>query len=572
MAMVDRPAGGLGARGQGESLSQGHPRKWQILVAVSLGLFMTLLDATIVNIAVPAIIADLHTTVTKVSWVLNAYSLTLGVLFLSMGKLGDRHGQKRLFLIGLGVFTLFSLACGLAPDVNWLIGFRVGQAVGGAVLAPISLALLLGVFPPQQRGVAIAVWGALGAAAAAVGPTLGGVLVTYGSWNWIFFVNVPIGIAALAAVFLVVPESKSATASGRVDFLGIVISIVGLFCLTLALLQGNEWGWGSVRIVGLLVVAAVAYPAFVWWELRVRDPMFDFRLLRIRSFTAANTAMLAIGAAMGGAIFLLVIFMVTVLGYSELRAGVVLTVMPGVALLLAPVIGRLVDRIGPRVPAAVGALFFTVGMLTLAQLDSSARAIDVAWRAAVLGLGIGFGMPTLSSAAVSSLPERSRGVGSGALNMMRQIGFVLGLAILVAVFTHTVAVQVREATRESVALVLAQQLPESAKERIVTSLQQNAAAAGQGGNPAARLKNPLGNAPQAPAGSPEAAAQEKLGGTITAIYRSHVADAFHLPYYVAALAAALGIVPAMLTGRRLGQYAGFEELSRAERSAAASET
>ncbi len=476
------PVGSLETAAQTDQGS-GHPRKWLILAVVSLGMFMTLLDATIVNIAVPAIIADLHSTVTKVSWVLNAYSLALGVLFLSMGRLADRYGLRRVFLAGLGVFTLFSLFCGFSPNIDWLIGFRVGQAVGGAAMAPISLAILLHVFPLRQRGIAVAVWGALGGVAAAVGPTLGGILVTYGAWHWIFFVNVPIGLVALAAVFWVVPEWKGVEGTGGIDLPGIVISTAGLFFLTLALIQGNAWGWGSAAIVGLLLAAVISYPLFVWWELRTDSPMFDLRLLRIRSFTAANSAMLALGTALGGSLFLLVIFMVTVLGYSELRAAVVLTAMPAVALLLGPMVGRGVDRVGPRYPAALGAGFFALGMLLLSQMDASASTTDIVWRMGVLGLGIGFGMPTLSSAAVSSLPTRSRGVGAGALNMMRQVGFTLGIAILVSIFSHTVAQAVRSATAESVRYVQSQPLPAPVRSRIIQDLQKHQPAAGSARRP-----------------------------------------------------------------------------------------
>ena len=556
------------------ALDTGHPRKWWILLAVSVGMFMALLDVTIVNIAIPAIINDLHTTVTKVSWVLNSYSLVLAAFFLSMGRISDRYGQKRVFIFGLVTFTLFSLLCGFSPDIEWLIAFRAGQGLGGAALLTVSLAIVLGAFPRHQQGMAVGLWGALGTAAAAVGPTLGGILVTYGSWHWIFFVNVPIGLLAVVFASAVIPASVGQrSAEGGIDIPGIVISASGLFMLTLALVQGNSWGWTSPQILALFAGAIIAYPLFVWWEARTTHPMFPLKLLRIRSFTAANSAIMFIGIAMGGTFLLVVIFMVSVLGYSELRAAVALTVMPLIALVIAPNAGRLNDRIGPRLPAVVGASCFAIGLVLLARLDGSATLAQIMWRIAFIGVGMGFAMPTLSAASMASLPPQVRGVGSGSLNTLRQVGFTLGVAVLVAIFTHTVAVNAAHATRQSVAYVMAQpQIPAQVKPQIVRAIRTNAAkaAASGGGAAAARLRSdPLAGGAQAPAGSPEAAAQARMKATISAFYRNDIAQSFTWPFYAAAIAALLAIIPGLMTGRRLGEHEGHEEMTRDERAAAA---
>ena len=551
--------------------ADGDPRKWWILAAVSLGMFMALLDATVVNIAVPAILTDLDTTITKVSWVLNAYNLGMASLFLSFGRLADRIGQKRVFVAGLVLFTFFSLACGLSPSIAWLIAFRIGQAIGGAAMAPISLAILLGAFPRRQHGMAVGLWGALGTVAAALGPTRGGLLVQYAAWHWIFFINVPIGVIAFGMALALIPERRRAVGEGGFDLPAVLLSAGGLFCLTLALIQGNDWGWTSGGIILLFAIAAVAYPLFLLWEWRARSPMFDLRLLRIRSFLAANTAMLFIGTAMGGALFLLVIYLVSVLGYSELKAAVAITPMPLTGLFVAPNVGRLVDRIGPRIPAALGTAFFAVGMYLLSRLGATSTVWDATWRVVLLGFGVGFAMPTLSAAAMGSLPDEAGGVGSGALATFRQMGFVLGVAILVSIFSHTIATKVTDATREAVSYVNTQtQIQAPARAQIVAWLEKNGAAAtAGGGNPATRLKNPLANAPQAPAGSRMAAEQRALGQAIGSIYKIQVAGAFRWPYYAAAIAALLAIVPALLTGRRLGEHAGHHELNRTERRAAA---
>lgn len=547
----------------------GYPRKWLVLAAVAIGMFMALLDATVVNIAVPAILSDLDTSITGVSWVLNAYNLAMATLFLSMGRLADRFGQKRIFIGGLVVFTLFSLACALAPGIGWLIAFRVGQGVGGAAMAPVSLSILLGAFPPRQHGMAVGLWGALGTVAAALGPVLGGLLVEYTHWSWIFYINVPIGAVALGMAFAFVPERRRAAHGAGVDRPAILLSAAGLFCLTLALIEGNDWGWLSGRMIALYVVAASALPVFLLWERHAAAPMFDVRLLRIRSFTAANTAMLLVGTAMGGALFLLVIYLVSVLGYSELRAAIAITPMPATALVLAPNVGRLVDRIGPRFPAAVGAVSFGVGMILLAQLGATSILWDTIWRVIVLGLGLGFAMPTLSAAAMGSLPQEAGGVGSGALATFRQTGFVLGTAVLVAVFSHTAATAVATATREATAYVNAQpMIPDQARTRIVAGLRRNAArATSAGGNPAARLRDPLTGASR-PSDPATAATQRLLGARIGRIYRTQIAGAFSWPFYAAAAFALLAVIPALLTGRRLGEHAGHHELTREQRSAA----
>ena len=328
------------APGGPPSADPGHPRKWWILIVVSFGMFMALLDVTIVNIAMPAIITDLDTTVAQASWVLNSYNLVLAVFFLSMGRVADRYGQKRVFIFGLVTFTIFSLLCGFAPNIEWLVAFRAGQGLGGAALLTISLAIVLGVFPKRQQGAAVGIWGALGTAAAAVGPALGGVLVTYGDWSWIFFVNVPIGVVAVVVCAWVIPRGeRKPAAEGGIDIPGMVISGAGLFCLTLALVEGDTWGWTSATVIALFVAAAVSFPLFMWWETSTASPMFPVSLLRIRSFTAANTAILFVGVAMGGTFLMLVIFLVSVLGFSELRAALAMTIMPVLALIVAPTSG-----------------------------------------------------------------------------------------------------------------------------------------------------------------------------------------------------------------------------------------
>lgn len=549
----------------------GHPRKWWILVTVSLGMFMALLDVTIVNIAIPTIMEDLDASVNQVSWVISAYSLALAVLFLSMGRVSDKYGQKLVFAgAGIAGFTLFSLLCGLAPTIEWLVAFRIGQGAAGAALNPISLAILLGAFPAHQRGMAVGLWGAVGSVAGAIGPSLGGIIIEYLSWHWIFFVNIPVGMLAVLMTLAVVPERRLARGGGGIDIPGILVSGTGLFCLVLALIQGNAWGWTSVPILALLAVALASYPLFLWWESRTNSPMFDLRLLRIRSFTAANTAMFFIGVALGGAMFLLVLFLVTVLGYGELQAALAITPMPVTGLIVGPVVGRLVDRIGPRIPGVIGCLCFVAGLVLLAQLDGSSSAGDAAWGSVLLGAGIGFSMPTFSAAAMGSLPPHVAGVGSGALNTLRQVGFSLGLALVVAIFSHAVALNAQSAAADSLASVRADAgLTEPARGQLRDAIRRQAAtiAAGESVTSIDAGAAPGERDSSAPSSGEAQTAYAEAQGRVTAIFRDAVARSFPWPFYAAAVAALLAVVPALFTGRRLGEHEGHHEMTRERRAA-----
>jgi EmrB/QacA subfamily drug resistance transporter len=562
------PASAPSAAGE---LDQGHPRKWWILVAVSIGMFMGLLDVTIVNIAIPSIEGDLHASLASISWVLNAYSLMLAVFFLTMGRIGDRFGRKRVFLFGLVTFTTFSFLCGIAPDIRWLVAFRAGQGLGGAALLTVSLAIVLGVFPRRQQGTAVGIWAALGTAAAAVGPVLGGVLLNYGHWSWIFFVNVPVGIFALVVCAMVLPRGgKSVGQEGSLDIPGMLISGAGLFMLTLALVQGGEWGWTSPAILGLFAGAVISFPLFMWREVRTPSPMFPVTLLRIRSFTAANSAVMLLGLCMGGTFLLIVIYLQVVLGYTPLHAAVGMSVIPLVSLLIAPNSGRLNDRIGPRLPAAAGAGCFAVGLILLAQLSGEATLMDVIWRALFIGVGMGLAMPTLSAASMASLPPQVRGVGSGSLNTMRQVGFTIGVALLVAIFSHTMAQNAQHATKQAVGAIAANpQLSPTEKQAYAGAVVGNAKLAAKNNGSSHLTTDPMmvkGTMPPA-AGTPEAATYAKVNESVAAIYRHDLAKSFTWPYYAAALAALLTIIPALLTGRRLGEHEGHDEMTREERAA-----
>jgi EmrB/QacA subfamily drug resistance transporter len=293
-----------------------RPRSyWFIVAAASFGFFMAILDTSIVTIAIPSIERSLKTNIDNITWVLNAYNLVFAVLLIPAGRVADRWGRKKLFIAGLIIFTVFSFACGLSHQIGFLIAARAFQAVGGAIMVPVSLAILVVAVPPQQRGAAIGIWGAINGIASAIGPTLGGILTQYVGWEWIFFINVPIGIIGVAACLYIIPESRDTEQSQKIDYPGVAFLTISLFTLTLALIRGETNGWSSPFILGLSAAFAITAVAFVLTELRVRDPLVDLRMLQQRTFGAANATMLLLGIGFFGSLFLGIQYLTVVEGY-----------------------------------------------------------------------------------------------------------------------------------------------------------------------------------------------------------------------------------------------------------------
>src|SRR3984885_9040307 len=291
-------------------------KKWWTLAAVSFGLFMIMLDNTVVNVALPSIERSLHIGVSQLEWVVAGYALTFGAFMLTGGKLADLFGRRAMFVAGLVVFTCASLACGLSGSADVLIGARVVQGLGAALMNPSTLSIITVTFPPRQRGAAIGIWAGVSALALAIGPLVGGIITERGNWNWIFFINVPIGVLGVLAAFAFIDESRDTSAEQRPDLPGLATSGLGLFALTYALIEAHQDGWGSTRLLTAFAVAAVALLAFVVLELRQRLPMLDLSLFRNRTFSGANSVMLLVGLAMFGVFFYISLYMQQVLGYS----------------------------------------------------------------------------------------------------------------------------------------------------------------------------------------------------------------------------------------------------------------
>ncbi len=293
-------------------------RPWLVLLALVPGIVLTLADATIMSVAVPLVIQRLDASVTAVSWIMNGYNLVLTVLFLPMGRLGDRWGHKRTFALGLILFTAASVGCARTGTIEALIAWRAVQAVGAAAVIPTALTILLAVYPAARRGFAAGMFGAVSSAAAALGPTLGGLLIDRWSWQAVFWFNVPVGLLGVALALTLIPRRRERPAPAGLDLTGAALAAGGLFCLTLGLIQGNPWGWTSARIVGLFAGAAVLLAAFFVHEARTGEPFLDLSFFRRRSFAAASAAIMTVDTAMMGTTFMLVIYMVAMLDYTEL--------------------------------------------------------------------------------------------------------------------------------------------------------------------------------------------------------------------------------------------------------------
>ena len=413
-------------------------RKWWTLGAVSFGLFMIMLDNTIVNVALPSIQRDLEIGISELEWVVNGYALTFAVVMLTGGKLADLLGRRLIFVVGLAIFTAASLACGMAPSAEWLIGARIVQGVGAALMNPATLSIITATFPPRQRGMAIGIWAGVSALALAIGPLVGGVIAEHLHWGWIFFINVPVGVLAILVARLVITETRDTSAEQRLDVPGLATSAVGLFALTYGLIEANTYGWTSVRILSLFGLAAAALVAFVVLELRQRVPMLDLSLFRDSTFAGANTVMMLVALAMFGVFFFVSLFVQNILGYSATEAGATFLPMTLLIILIAPFAGRYSDRVGSRWLMGAGMVCVGVSLLIFSRLDMGSDFWSLLPGLLVGGVGMALAMTPTTAAAMGAVPVDKAGVGSAVLNSMRQVGGSLGIAVMGAIVTSHV--------------------------------------------------------------------------------------------------------------------------------------
>jgi len=411
-------------------------KKWWTLAAVAFGLFMIMLDNTVVNVALPAIQSDLRMSVSALEWVVSGYALTFAVLMLTGGKLADMFGRRLIFVIGLAVFALSSLACGLAGSAELLIAARVAQGVGAAFMMPATLSIISATFPPKLRGTAIGIWAGVSALALAIGPLVGGLITEHISWNWIFYINVPVGVLGIAAALTIIRESKDTSHEQRLDIPGLLTSGISFLAVTFAVIESNRYGWGSATIVGLFALAVVGLAAFVLVELKQRLPMFDLQLFRNGTFVGANVVAFLVTLAMFGVFFFISLYMQQVLGYSPVRAGATFLPMTILIILIAPLAGRASDRLGSRWLMAGGMSLVGVSLLLFAQLEADSTFWGILPGLVVGGSGMALVMTPMTAAAMSAVPVDKAGVGSGMLNTFRQVGGSFGIAIMGAILTN----------------------------------------------------------------------------------------------------------------------------------------
>jgi EmrB/QacA subfamily drug resistance transporter len=456
-------------------------RKWWTLFAMCFALFMIMLDNTIVNVALPSIQRSLQTTPENLQWTVDAYILAFAVLILLGGKLGDRFGRKRMFLVGLTIFTLASAACALATSDSQLIAARVVQGAGGALLNPLSLAILVTAFPRRQVPTAIGIWAGISSLGLAVGPLAGGFLVERVSWSAVFWVNVPIGMIAAAVALWAVTESRD-PGTHHLDLVGTGLATGGLFSLVWALIETGTHAWGSAYTLGFLAAAALLLGLFIAWERRTADPMIPLGFFRRRAFSVSAAVVLLVGFSLFGVIYFITLYFQNVKGYSPLQAGIRSLPMTVMITLLAPLAGSLNAKMGARAQMTIGMLLVSGGMFGLShiQVTSSYNAI---WPFYVLlGAGMALTMPAVSATGMAAVDSDRSGIASGVINANRQIGGALGIAVLGSV----AATLTRSAWQEGLA-----QLP--AATRAAAEPLTALVLGGQGG-PIAALAGPQAQA------------------------------------------------------------------------------
>jgi EmrB/QacA subfamily drug resistance transporter len=405
-------------------------RRWWTLAAMCFALFMIMLDNTVVNVALPSIQTDLGASISGLEWTVNAYTLTFAVLLVTGGRLGDIFGRRRMFLFGVVVFGASSAFIGLSQSEAWLVGGRAVQGVGAAFMMPATLSIISNAFPPHERGKAIGTWAGVSALALAIGPVVGGFLVENVSWQSIFFLNLPVAALAVVVTLFATHESRDETAPPSVDFAGVAALTGGLAALVLALVEGNAWGWGSARIVGLLAFAVASLVAFTVVEARVANPMVDFRFFRSRSFAGANLVAFIVSFAMLATFFFFALYLQNVRGYSPLQAGVRFLPMTVVIIFAGPVAGRLSDRIGPRPLMTAGLLLNAISLFWQGHLSVDTPYTQLLGAFVLMGLGMGLIMSPMSTAAMNAVDPAKAGVASGVLSMSRMVGGTFGVAAM----------------------------------------------------------------------------------------------------------------------------------------------
>jgi EmrB/QacA subfamily drug resistance transporter len=444
-------------------------RRWWTLGAMCFALFMIMLDNTVVNVALPSIQKDLHSSISGLEWTVNAYTLSFAVLLVTGGRLGDIFGRRRMFLFGVVVFGLSSAFIGFSQSEAWLVAGRAAQGIGAAFMMPATLSIISNAFPPQERGRAIGTWAGVSAMALAIGPVVGGFLVENVSWQSIFFLNVPVAAVAVWVTLAATRESRDETSSHQVDIPGVLTISVALGALVLALVEGNSWGWSSPSIVALFGLSIAAGIAFAYAESHSPEPMVDFRFFRSQSYLGANIVAFIVSFAMLAMFFFLALYMQNIKGYSPLEAGVRFLPSTAVIILAGPIAGRLTDRVGPKPLMTLGLLIVAASLFWQGHLTPDTSYSFLVGAFVLMGLGMGLVMSPMSTAAMNAVEPAKAGVASGILSMSRMVGGTFGVAAMGALVTGLGKGRLD---------TLLPNLPESARSKLADSLGAGGAQVG----------------------------------------------------------------------------------------------
>ncbi len=416
-------------------MANARTNPWLVLVVLTTGFFMILLDTTIVNVAIPAMSKGLNATLDEILWVLNAYILVYAVLLIPAGRLGDLFGQRNMFALGLAIFTVASALCGFSQNSTELIAARIVQGVGGALLTPQTLAILTSIFPPERRGAAFGIWGGVAGLATIAGPTIGGALITYFDWPWIFFINVPIGIGAFIATFLIVPDLRPGRRQGW-DLVGVALATAGLFGIVFGLIEGQRYNWGEIASYGITIPEVIGggvalMIVFVVWEYFQKQPLVPLSLFEERNFAVTNWIAAAISFGMLSMFLPVTIYLQSVRGFSALTAGLTFAPMSLTSMVVAPFAGRLADRIGGKYILMSGISLFTVGFSLVAYVAGpDSTWINFLVPAIIAGAGMGMTFAPMTTVAMRNIQPRMAGAASGVLNTTRQLGAAIGSAVV----------------------------------------------------------------------------------------------------------------------------------------------
>ncbi|THF77137.1 MFS transporter [Cohnella fermenti] len=442
------------------------------VVAVSIGLFLVFLDTTIVNIALPSMTRDLQIGLSTASWIINAFVITVAVLLVALGKLADIFGSYRTYMTGLLLFTAASLLCGFAPNAASLIASRVLQGIGAAAVVPASLVLVRAAVPPRQVGAAMGIWGGVGALAIAIGPSLGGIVTEYWNWEWIFFVNLPIVAVSLPMTTLAFSNHRDRRAPFRLDVLGVVTLGISLFGLTYAILQGQEAGWGAPRIVGSFAISLVSALLFLYIESRTREPLIELSMLRSRVYLAGMAANFLSGVLMMGTLIVLPLYFTNVKEFSVLTSSLMITPLSAVMLIVAPLVGRLIDKVRYYIPMLIGFGFAVAGFLLLSGLQADLSNGYLIGVMAIAGTGIGILMVTSVTIGTASVPEPQVSLGSAVYATARNMGGAVGVALFVSIMLNSANGYAASAAEEAIASVRQAELPAPVETKAIQWLNE----------------------------------------------------------------------------------------------------